>query len=98
MPARAEGLATLLDGTDILDFWEQGTGAGSLGTSLGIDAIAEFQMLTNTYGAQFGSNGVMNAVSKSGTGNFKAQRRRRARFNSRCGFNSKRPPAGSAGK
>ncbi len=69
--ARAEGLAMLLDGTDILNFWQHGTGAGSLGTSLGIDAIAEFQMLTNTYGAQFGGNGgVMNAVSKSGTNNF----------------------------
>ena len=61
----------LLDGTDILDYWQHGTGAAVLGTSLGIDAIAEFQTLTNTYGAQFGGNGgVVNAVSKSGTNSF----------------------------
>ena len=61
----------LLDGTDIVDFYQHGTGAGSLGTSLGVDAIAEFQTLTNTYGAQFGGNGgVVNAVTKSGTNSF----------------------------
>jgi len=66
--ARSVGLAMLLDGTDIIDYWQHGTGAAALGSSLGVDAIAEFQMLTNTYGAQFGGNGgVVNAVSKSGT-------------------------------
>ena len=36
-----------------------------------MDAIGEFQTLTNTYGAQYGGNGaVMNAVSKSGTNSF----------------------------
>lgn len=68
---RADGLAVLLDGTDILDYFQHGTGAAILGTSLGIDAIAEFQTLTNTYGAQFGGNGsAINAVSKSGTNSF----------------------------
>ena len=42
-----------------------------LGTSLGVEAIGEFQTLTNTYSAQFGGNGgVINAVSKSGTNAF----------------------------
>ncbi len=69
--ARPEGAAYLLDGTDITNFFNHGSGAGSLGTSLGIDAIAEFQTLTNTYSAQFGGNGaVINAVSKSGTNNY----------------------------
>ena len=69
--ARPEGAAYLLDGTDITNFFNHGSGAGSLGTSLGIDAIAEFQTLTNTYSAQFGGNGaVINAVSKSGTNAF----------------------------
>jgi hypothetical protein len=68
---RPEGAAYLLDGTDITNFFNHGSGAGSLGTSLGIDAIAEFQTLTNTYSAQFGGNGaVINAVSKSGTNGF----------------------------
>ncbi len=39
-----------------------------MGSSLGMEGMAEFQILTNTYGAQFGGMGaVMNAVSKSGT-------------------------------
>ena len=68
---RPEGQAYLLDGTDIVNFFGHGSGAGSLGTSLGIDAIAEFQTLTNTYSAQFGGSGaVVNAVSKSGTNAF----------------------------
>jgi len=68
---RPEGQSYLLDGTDIVNFFGHGSGAGSLGTSLGIDAIAEFQTLTNTYSAQFGGNGaVINAVSKSGTNSF----------------------------
>jgi len=68
---RPEGAAYLLDGTDITNFFNHGSGAGSLGTSLGIDAIGEFQTLTNTYSAQFGGNGaVINAVSKSGTNNY----------------------------
>ncbi len=68
---RPEGQAYLLDGTDITNFFNHGTGGGSLGTSLGLDAIAEFQTLTNTYSAQFGGNGaVINAASKSGTNDF----------------------------
>ena len=69
--ARAEGQAYLLDSTDIQDFWAHGSGSGVMGTTLGIEAIAEFSVLTNTYGAQFGGNGaVVNAVSKSGTNDF----------------------------
>ena len=68
---RAEGMAMLLDSTDVMDFYNKGTGAGSVGTSLGMDAIAEFQTLTNTYGAQYGGQGgVINAVTKSGTNTF----------------------------
>ncbi|MGZ5529749.1 MAG: outer membrane beta-barrel protein, partial [Limisphaerales bacterium] len=69
--ARPEGQALLLDDADIQTFWNQGSGAGILGTSLGVEAIGEFQTLTNTYSAQFGGAGaVVNAVSKSGTNNF----------------------------
>ena len=66
--SRPTGQMFLLDNTDIRDFWEHGTGSGYGGTSLGVEAIAEFQVLTNTYTAQFAGNGaVVNATSRSGT-------------------------------
>jgi len=66
--SRPEGIAFLLDNTDISDFFNRGTGSGVAGTSLGVDAIAEFQVLTNTYSAQFGGTGaVVNIASKAGT-------------------------------
>lgn len=69
--SRPTGQMFLLDGTDIRDFWEHATGSGYAGTSLGVEAIGEFQVLTNTYTAQFGGSGaVMNAVSRSGTNDF----------------------------
>jgi hypothetical protein len=69
--SRPEGQLFLLDNTDTADFFDHGTGSGALGTSLGIEGIAEFQTLTNTYGAQYGGNGaVVNAVTKSGTNEF----------------------------
>jgi len=65
---RPEGAAILLDGENLQNWWQRGSGAGVTGTSLGIEAIAEFQTLTNTYGAEFGGNGaVINAATKSGT-------------------------------
>ena len=66
--SRPNGQAQILDGTNIQDYFNRGSGAGVLGTSMGVEAIAEFQLLTNTYSAQYGGNGsVMNAVTKSGT-------------------------------
>jgi hypothetical protein len=66
--SRPSGQAYLLDDQDMVNFWNNGPGAGGLGTALGVEAIAEFQTLTNTYSAQFGGNGaVINASSKSGT-------------------------------
>ncbi|HSR05605.1 MAG TPA: TonB-dependent receptor [Bryobacteraceae bacterium] len=69
--SRPSGQAYLLDDQDMVNFWNNGPGAGGLGTALGVDAIAEFQTLTNTYSAQYGGNGaVVNASSKSGTNAF----------------------------
>ena len=66
--SRPEGYAVLLDGENIQNWWQRGTGAAVTGTSLGIEAIAEFQTLTNTYSAEFGGNGaVVNSATKSGT-------------------------------
>jgi hypothetical protein len=66
--SRPEGLQYLLDSTDIRDALDHGAGVSIIGTSLGMDAIQEFAVMTNTYGAQFGGTGAaINAVSKSGT-------------------------------
>jgi outer membrane receptor protein involved in Fe transport len=66
--SRPEGAVELLDDTSLNTFWNHGSGAVSLGTAMGVEAIGEFKTLTNTYGAQFGGNGaVINATTKSGT-------------------------------
>jgi hypothetical protein len=68
--ARPEGQAILLDDENLQSYWNKGMGSIT-GSSLGIEAIGEFQTLTNTFNAQFGGNGaVINAVSKSGTNSF----------------------------
>jgi hypothetical protein len=65
---RPEGQEFLLDNEDIGDFWGHAPGSAAIGTSLGVEALAEFQVLTNTYGAQFAGNGaVLNSASKSGS-------------------------------
>ena len=67
---RPEGQALLMDDQNLESFYNRGLGSIT-GTSLGVEAIGEFQTLTNTYGAQFGGSGaVMNAVTKSGTNSF----------------------------
>ncbi len=64
---RPEGYAMLMDDENISNFFNRGMGTIT-GSSLGMEGIAEFQTLTNTYGAQFGGFGaVFNAVTKSGT-------------------------------
>jgi carboxypeptidase family protein/TonB-dependent receptor-like protein len=68
--SRPIGQAILLDDENLQNFWNKGM-SSVMGSSLGVEAIGEFQTLTNTYTAQFGGNGgVINAVSKSGSNNF----------------------------
>src|SRR5579863_4853401 len=60
-----------LDGNSINDY--SGTGPGSvIGVQLGVDAIAEFSVISGNYSAEYGktSGGVINAISKSGTNAF----------------------------
>ena len=68
---RPEGYENMLDGENMLNWWQRNAGGNVTGTSLGIEGISEFQTLTGTYGAQYGGNGgAINAVSKSGTNAF----------------------------
>lgn len=68
--SRPVGLAYMLDDTDIRNWLDHGAGVSVLGTSLGMEAIQEFNILTNTYSAEFGGTGAaINAVTKSGTNN-----------------------------
>ena len=68
--SRPIGQAILLDDESLQNYWNKGI-SSVMGSSLGVEAIGEFQTLTNTYTAQFGGNGgVINAVSRSGTNGF----------------------------
>ncbi|MCH8266785.1 MAG: carboxypeptidase regulatory-like domain-containing protein, partial [Acidobacteria bacterium] len=60
--------AYLLDGTDIKDSRTAAPG-GIGGRQLGVDAIREFRLLTNSYSAEDGKSagGVLTVVTKSGT-------------------------------
>jgi hypothetical protein len=93
---RPQGQAYLLDNTNIANFWTRSAGSGTLGTTLGGDAIAEFQTLTGTYSAQFGGNGaVVNAVTKSGSNQFHGSAFeffRNQRFDSKNFFDTAKPP------
>ena len=67
---RPNGQAFLMDDQSLQTYFNRGLGSVT-GTSLGVEAIGEFQTLVNTYSAQFGGFGaVVNAVTKSGTNDF----------------------------
>jgi len=66
--SRPLGQGLLIDNQNFVGFWGHATGSAATGSQLGVEAISQFQTLTNTYTAQFGGNGgVMNAASKSGS-------------------------------
>jgi hypothetical protein len=60
-----------LNGIIVNDYSNAGPG-NVLGANLGVDAIQEFSVLTNSYSAQYGftSGGVINAINRSGTNSF----------------------------
>ena len=72
-------------------------GSGATGNALGVEAIAEFQLLTNTYSAQFGGSGsVVNASSRSGTNDFHGsiyEFVRNDKLEARNFFDADKPPA-----
>ncbi|MGH9683290.1 MAG: TonB-dependent receptor [Candidatus Acidiferrales bacterium] len=61
----------LLDGISINDYTNQAPGS-ILGGNLGVDAVAEFNVLTTNQGAEYGrtSGGVISAITRSGTNQF----------------------------
>jgi hypothetical protein len=65
---RGEDNSYLLDGSYIGNFRRQPP-AGPGGALLGAETVREFEVVTNSYGAQYGRvlGGVFNAVSKSGS-------------------------------
>ncbi len=68
---RPEGYSNMLDGEDMLNWWQRNAGGDVTGTTLGIDSIAEFQTLTGTYSAQYaGNGGAIVGVTRSGTNEF----------------------------
>ncbi len=69
--SRANGIQFLIDNTNLQTYNGHSTGSSATGSTLGIEAIGDYQTLTNTYSAQFGGNGgVVNAASKNGTNDF----------------------------
>lgn len=69
--SRANGILFLIDNTNLETYNGHSMGSAATGATLGLEAIGDYQALTNTYSAQFGGNGgLVNAASKSGTNSF----------------------------
>ncbi len=70
--ARPQQGLYLLDGTDIVSPYSNVAPVSVMNQTLGVDAIREFTVLQNNYGAQYGRamGGVVNAVTRSGTNGF----------------------------
>src|SRR3977135_2200060 len=65
--ARPEQNSFLLDGSDINNVYNKTPGSVA-GVLLGVETVQEFQVLTNSYSAEFGKSagGIINAVTRSG--------------------------------
>jgi len=65
----ASGGVYLLDGANVMSFFNDNAGNPGLGTALGVDAIEEFKVETNSFSPEYARSGaaVINAISRSGT-------------------------------
>ena len=68
--ARIDSGGVLLDGVEIRGFWGEQAGLNSIGSSLGVESIAEFSTLTSSFSAQYNNASVLNEVTRSGTNEF----------------------------
>jgi len=61
-----------IDGISVNDYTNGGPGSIE-GSTLGVDAVQEFSVLTSNYSTEYGrtSGGVVNAITKSGTNQFR---------------------------
>jgi hypothetical protein len=86
-----------LDGVNINDYSNGGPGS-VLGLNLGVDAVAEFSVLTSNYSAEYGrtSGGVINGITRSGSNDVHGDAyffRRDSAFDAPNYFdNGKKPP------
>jgi hypothetical protein len=69
--ARITANSFLLDGANVNDAFNN-TPGGVAGNFTGVDTLREFQVLTNSYSAEYGGAGgaIINAVTKSGTNEY----------------------------
>jgi hypothetical protein len=64
---RPVGMMELLDGANVSNFYKEGSGNTTGNTSLGVEAVSQFEVLTSTYSAEFGGQGaVVNEATRSG--------------------------------
>ncbi|MBI3933991.1 MAG: TonB-dependent receptor, partial [Acidobacteria bacterium] len=71
--ARTNSNKYMVDGTELFGVGQNTSNPGSVsGENLGVEALAEFRVLTNNYGAEYGkkAGGTINVVTKSGTNSF----------------------------
>ena len=70
--ARPNQISYQLDGTDV-NFQGNGSPGSAAGGLLGVETVREFQVLVNNYSAEYGrsSGGIVTAVTRSGTNNFR---------------------------
>jgi hypothetical protein len=93
---RPTGNVFLVDGLVVNDFANASPGSG-LNVNLGVDAIREFRVLTNEYGAEYGrsTGGVVTAIYKSGSNQLHGgvfEFLRNSSLDARNSYDAQKPP------